>query len=377
MRVWFDAPSARDLLFLEAAAARAGRRHEVLLTVSGDPAALAVSRARGIEAARAGGRAVAAAAAAAAAGGAAGGGPGGAGRHILDARVSRLADLSRIVPRFAPDLAVSASSVEAARTAFGLGVPHVAFGVDEPHDDEVVRLTAPLVQKMIIPRRSAAAPYARRGLSASDLLRFGGTAASVTAARRPAAPEGPALRRLGAAMPKGAVLARPPLRGGVRWAQGVAKAARGQGKPSASGPPAVAVLARPGQAADLRAALGAAARIVPDGRYDGMYLIGRCGALVGAAGSTMLSEAALSGAPSIAYGGAPRRGTHVARLARLRLLRTARSAGGLRAAICGLLSEGREARAGARARARAEMSSMEGPFAALARAARAVTGRSL
>lgn len=344
----------------------------MLLTISGDPAVLGVSRARGLKATRAGGRRAAAAAAATETAGE------GGGRAVLDARVSRLVDLSRIVPRFAPDLAVSASSVEAARTAFGLGVPHVAFGIDDPHDDEIVRLTAPLVQKMIIPRGSAAAPFARRGLPASDLLRFGGTAASVTAARRAAAPEGPALRRLGAAMPGGAVLARPPLRGGVRWAQRALRAVRGTGRAPAAAPPAaVAVLARPGQAGALRAALGAAARIVPDGRYDGMYLIGRCGALVGAAGSAMASEAALTGVPAIVYGGAPGRGTQGARLARLRLLRTARSDGALRAAIADLLARGREARARSRARARAEMSSAEGPFAALAAAARAVTGRSL
>ena len=355
MRVWFDAPSARDLLLLEAAVSRAGRRHEVLCTVSGDPAALAASRVRGIEAARAGRRPPAAA----------GAGGRAARRAALDAAVSRLGALSRIASRFAPDLAVSVSSAGAARTAFGLGVPHVAFGIDEPHDDEIARLTAPLVQKMIIPRGSPAAPLARRGLAASDLLRFAGTAALVTAARRPAAPAGAeARRRLAAAVPAGAVLARPPALGGVAWALRVVGAARGAGGTAA-------VLARPGQAAPLRSALGAAARIVPDWRYDGMHMIGRCGALVGAAGSTMVAEAALSGAPAVAYGGGRGKGARGALPAGRRPPAAAGSAAALRDRIAALLSRGRPARA------RGAASPAEGLLAALARAVRAATGRSL
>lgn len=368
MRVWFDAPSAGDLLFLEPAAARAGRRHEVLFTVSGDPAALAAGRIRGIDARRAGRRPPPAAAA----GGRAGGSRA-ARRASLEARVSRLGALSRTASRFGPDLVVSASSVEAARVAFGLGVPHVAFGLDEPPDDEIVRLTAPLVQKMIVPRRAAAAPFTRRGLAASDLLRFDGTAASVTAARRPAAPSGgAALRGLETAVPRGAVLARPPARGGARWARAVAGAARSAARGSSAPPPGIAVVARPGQAAGLRAALGPAARIIPEWRYDGMLLIGRCGALVGAAGSAMAEEASLSGVPAAEYGGgqAGSPGRRPARPA-ASVAASAGSAAALRAWFAALQPGGR------RQRRRAQTRAAGGPLAALARAAQAATGRSL
>lgn len=378
MRVWFDAPAARDLLFLEGAVSRVARRHETLLTTSGDPTALAVSRARRLGARRAGGPAAASAAHSPA--GRAGDGKGSAAawkRSRLDARVSRLGPLARLASGFSPDLAVSVSSAEAARAAFGLAVPHVAFGMDEPGDDELARLTAPLVQKMIIPRHAPAAPLVRRGLAAADIVRFRGTIASATARRKPAPAEGGAKRRLqqrAVSAAEGYVLARPPADGGAAWAKEVAEAVLG-GRRLAM----VAVLPRPGQARGLRSSLGIAARVIAGGVHDGMPLLGACRAFVGAAGSTMASEAALCGVPAVAYGpgagGARADATGESRLVRLRLLSRASTAAGLRARIGTLLSAGPGARARARARARAELSSMEEPFAALSRAARAAGAR--
>lgn len=101
MRVWLGAAAARDLLFLEDAVARVTRRHEALLTTSGDPTALVAPRARRLGARGSGGV------------GGYGSGCGllpkrrlkGAGRKArLDARVSRLDPWLARRPAFLPTL---------------------------------------------------------------------------------------------------------------------------------------------------------------------------------------------------------------------------------------------------------------------------------
>ena len=378
MRVWFDAPGMRELLFLEGMAERAGRRHEVLLTVPCGPGALAAARARGIDAMAAGGGRRGA----------------GSGPHMaLESRIGRIRSLSRAVPRFGPDLAVSLCSPEAARVAYGLGINHVAFGGGqgggiggEGEDSCEPRRTAPLAQKMIVPWLEPAAPYLRRGLAAADLVRFRGTIESVTARRkRPPLPRpGRAAGRAEEKMIRpGSVLVRPPAGGNgradpIRWAAGVAGAAAGA---AGDGGAVAVVLARRGQARALRAALGRRARVVDaDGRIDGMLLLSRCGALVGQGGSAMVAEAALSGAPAVSYGGRP--GAAEKHLGRRGLVARASSAGGVRALVGRLLGGGsggkkaaRAARSALKAKARAEMSLMEDPYPVLAGAARALGRR--
>lgn len=55
----------------------------------------------------------------------------------------RIVKLANVMSAWKPDTAISFSSPEAARVAFGLGVPHVAAN-DSPHIRPVARLTIPL-----------------------------------------------------------------------------------------------------------------------------------------------------------------------------------------------------------------------------------------
>ena len=61
----------------------------------------------------------------------------------LVASGDRIMKLARLVKDWNSDAAVSFSSVEGARVAFGLGIPHVAVN-DSPHSRMVARLTIPL-----------------------------------------------------------------------------------------------------------------------------------------------------------------------------------------------------------------------------------------
>jgi len=85
-----------------------------------------------------------------------------AGRHgggtklgKLIATGERIVELAKIVARWKPDVAVSFTSPEAARVAFGLGIPHVAVN-DSPHSWMVAKLAVPLSRFVcspwIIPR---------------------------------------------------------------------------------------------------------------------------------------------------------------------------------------------------------------------------------
>ncbi|MGC8661405.1 MAG: DUF354 domain-containing protein [Nitrososphaeria archaeon] len=62
----------------------------------------------------------------------------------------RTYELSGLIPGLRPQLAISFGSPEAARVAFGLGIPHVLI-CDSPHSLFVGRLTVPLSDSVIYP----------------------------------------------------------------------------------------------------------------------------------------------------------------------------------------------------------------------------------
>jgi len=68
----------------------------------------------------------------------------------LLASAQRITKLANLVERWKPTVAVSFSSVEASRVAFGLGIPHVAAN-DSPHSWMVARLTVPLSAYLCCP----------------------------------------------------------------------------------------------------------------------------------------------------------------------------------------------------------------------------------
>ena len=76
---------------------------------------------------------------------------GGAGKYEkLYESANRISQLAHVIKQFEPDIAISFSSPEAARVAFGLGVRHIVFN-DSPHAEAVARLTIPLVDHLFSP----------------------------------------------------------------------------------------------------------------------------------------------------------------------------------------------------------------------------------
>jgi len=76
---------------------------------------------------------------------------GGAGKYEkLYESTDRIFKLADIIKRFEPDTAVTFSSPEGSRVAFGLGIRHIGLN-DSPHAESVAKLTIPLMNHLFCP----------------------------------------------------------------------------------------------------------------------------------------------------------------------------------------------------------------------------------
>jgi predicted glycosyltransferase len=89
----------------------------------------------------------------------------------LRASSSRIFDLTKEINDFEPQLCISFSSPEAARVAFGLGVPHVTFS-DSPHAHAVQRLTIPFVNYLLCPWVIPYSAWKNLGISKNQIIRY-------------------------------------------------------------------------------------------------------------------------------------------------------------------------------------------------------------
>ena len=83
----------------------------------------------------------------------------------------RVTALAEVVGDYSPDIAISFSSPEAARVAFGLGIPHYCIS-DSPHAEAVCRLTIPLSEKLFTPWVIPSYAWNRYGISSRDVVRY-------------------------------------------------------------------------------------------------------------------------------------------------------------------------------------------------------------
>jgi predicted glycosyltransferase len=89
----------------------------------------------------------------------------------LASSLDRMLGLLRLVRKTAPDIVLSFSSPEAARVAFGLGIPHVAVN-DSPHSTYVARLTIPLSRRLLTPRVVGKNVWLKYGISGKDIVTY-------------------------------------------------------------------------------------------------------------------------------------------------------------------------------------------------------------
>ena len=97
---------------------------------------------------------------------------GGAERYDkLRQSASRTHKLAEAVKRFEPDVAVTFSSPEGARVAFGLGVRHIGFN-DSPHAEAVARLTVPLMSTLFCPWVIPYTAWTEYGIAKNKIKRY-------------------------------------------------------------------------------------------------------------------------------------------------------------------------------------------------------------
>jgi predicted glycosyltransferase len=83
----------------------------------------------------------------------------------------RVSALTEVIENQKPDVAISFSSPEAARVAFGLKIPHFCIS-DSPHAEAVCRLTIPLSQKLFTPWVIPMHAWTRYGATVRDVVRY-------------------------------------------------------------------------------------------------------------------------------------------------------------------------------------------------------------
>jgi predicted glycosyltransferase len=100
----------------------------------------------------------------------------------LEASTNRIKKLSLLIDKFSPELAISFCSPEAARVSFGMGIKHIAF-CDSPHANAVMRLTLPLIQKLLIPWIIPKEEFSKYGIDIKNIIPYRAIDASVTIKR--------------------------------------------------------------------------------------------------------------------------------------------------------------------------------------------------
>jgi predicted glycosyltransferase len=83
----------------------------------------------------------------------------------------RIAALTKVIEQQKPDVAISFSSPEAARVAFGLKIPHYCIS-DSPHAEAVCRLSIPLSHKLFAPWIIPVYAWKRYGINSRDVIRY-------------------------------------------------------------------------------------------------------------------------------------------------------------------------------------------------------------
>src|ERR687888_29945 len=99
-------------------------------------------------------------------------GHGEAGKYEkLRENANRIFELAYIIKEFEPNIAITFSSPEGARVAFGLGIRHIGFN-DSPHAEAVAKLTIPLMNHLFCPWVIPYSAWINFGISKNNITRY-------------------------------------------------------------------------------------------------------------------------------------------------------------------------------------------------------------
>ncbi|MFQ5497248.1 MAG: DUF354 domain-containing protein [Nitrosopumilus sp.] len=164
MKIWIDILTPKQLLFTEPIIEKLGKKHDILCTSRAYHEVSKLAKIRNFDLIFVGKHG------------------GGDKKTKLKASIDRMEKLSRKIERFSPDITISYCSPEAARISFGLGIKHIAF-CDSPHANAVMRLTLPLIQKLLIPSVIPKKEFSKYGIDEKNIIPYRAIDAVVTIKR--------------------------------------------------------------------------------------------------------------------------------------------------------------------------------------------------
>ena len=164
MKIWIDILTPKQLLFSEPIIEKLGKKHNILCTSRDYDEVSKLAKIRNFDLIFVGKH-------------------GSDKKTKLQASIYRMGKLSKIIEKFLPDIAISFCSPEASRISFGLGIKHVAF-CDSPHASAVMRLTVPLIQKLLIPKVIPKSEFSKYGINKKDIISYNAIDAVVTIKRK-------------------------------------------------------------------------------------------------------------------------------------------------------------------------------------------------
>ena len=165
MKIWIDILTPKQLLFSEPIVEKLRKKHDLLCTSRDYDEVSKLAKVRNFDLIFVGKHG------------------GNDKKTKLMASIDRMGKMSRKIEVFSPDLAISYCSPEAARISFGLGIKHIAF-CDSPHANAVMRLTLPLIQKLLIPHVIPKNEFSRYGIDKKNIISYKAIDAVVTIKRK-------------------------------------------------------------------------------------------------------------------------------------------------------------------------------------------------
>ena len=165
MKIWIDILTPKQLLFSEPIIEKLGQKHDILCTSREYYEVKKLAKIRHFDLIFVGKHG------------------GGDKKSKLKASIERIEKLSKKIKNFEPDAVISFGSPEAARISFGLGIKHIMF-CDSPHANAVMRLTLPLIQKLLIPYVIPKKEFSKFGINEKDIVQYKAIDAVVTMQRK-------------------------------------------------------------------------------------------------------------------------------------------------------------------------------------------------
>ncbi|MFL6479533.1 MAG: DUF354 domain-containing protein [Nitrososphaera sp.] len=154
MKIWFDILTPKQVMFFKRAVnLLRNLDHEVLCTSRKYREAVELARIKKLDLTFIGSH-------------------GGADRYTkLREGASRTYELAEVVKHFGPDKAITFSSPEGSRVAFGLGITHIGFN-DSPHAGAVAKLTVPLTNKLYCPWVIPRSAWSGYGIANKNIVHY-------------------------------------------------------------------------------------------------------------------------------------------------------------------------------------------------------------